>query len=57
MIQGQLEEFVAENERIRREIIERDRLAAQLRDKARMTLENNYNVIRGASPTGMLNGH
>ena len=48
MIESQLEEFVAENERIRREIVERDRLAAQLRDKAMITLENNYAVMRGS---------
>jgi hypothetical protein len=38
-VEAQLEEFVHENERIRTQILQRDRLAQELRDKSRVTIE------------------
>ena len=50
-VEGQLEEFVHENERIRMQIMQRDRLAQELRDKARATIEKSAYHVRPASPT------
>ena len=50
-VEGQLEEFVHENERIRMQIMQRDRLAQELRDKARATIEKSAYHVRQGSPT------
>ena len=49
-VEAQLEEFVHENERIRMQIMQRDRLAAELRDKARATIERSAYQARAGSP-------
>ena len=49
-VEAQLEEFVQENERIRMQILQRDRLAQELRDKARITIEQSAYQVRQASP-------
>lgn len=38
-VEAQLEEFVHENERIRMQILQRDRLAQELKDKSRVTVD------------------
>ena len=38
-----------ENERIRAQIIQRDRMAQELREKARVTIENNLSHMRATS--------
>jgi hypothetical protein len=38
-VEAQLEEFVHENERIRMQILQRDRLAQELREKAKITVD------------------
>ena len=49
-VEAQLEEFVHENERIRMQIMQRDRLAAELREKARATIERSAYQARAGSP-------
>jgi hypothetical protein len=49
-VEAQLEEFVQENERIRMQILQRDRLAQELRDKARITIEQSAYQVRQSSP-------
>jgi len=49
-VEAQLEEFVHENERIRMQIMQRDRLAQELRDKARATIERSAYQVRQTSP-------
>jgi hypothetical protein len=38
-VEAQLEEFVHENERIRMQILQRDRLAQELREKSRIAVD------------------
>ena len=38
-VEAQLEEFVHENERIRMQILQRDRLAQELREKSKHTVD------------------
>ena len=38
-VEAQLEEFIHENERIRMQILQRDRLAQELREKAKITVD------------------
>lgn len=45
----QLEEFVNENERIREQILNRDRMARDLREKARANIEESAYKVRQAS--------
>ena len=49
-VEAQLEELVHENERIRMQIMQRDRLAAELREKARATIERSAYQARAGSP-------
>lgn len=51
-VEAQLEEFVHENERIRMQILQRDRLAQELREKSRITVDQSaYQVRQASSPT------
>ena len=45
----QLEEFVNENERIREQILNRDRVARELREKTRVNIEESAYKVRQAS--------
>ena len=45
----QLEEFVNENERIREQILNRDRMARELREKTRVNIEESAYKVRQVS--------
>ena len=49
-VEAQLEDFVHENERIRMQILERDRLAQELRDKAQRKIAESSYRVRQSSP-------